>query len=122
MIKTFKADPNAESISFQYKENIEEGAWFALRVFGRKHAMAHSGPIYVHVGESTHLSKKKAPSIVAKIIKELGASRQTPDPIAELEYWQVKPGFDKHWQTQRDEICRRIDQALEKYRLLVMSM
>jgi len=118
IVAVVHAQDGQQSLMLSKTMQPKEGLWLAVRAYGKNQALAHSAPVYVNIGNSSHMSTDKAPVIAKQMIKMLKQMKTTPNALFELEYWDIKIGFEPLWEKQKSEIFIRIDKAIKHYSLL----
>ena len=109
-------DAASSAIALRHELKAENGFWLAVRAYGKNHAVSHSAPVYVQVGETGSWSAAKAPALVMKMRARLKALAETPILAwRELEFWELGDDFAALWKRQKPRLAERIAQANLKY-------
>jgi hypothetical protein len=114
--KKVKATNGASSISLEYNQKIEKGAWMAVRAYGKNRALAHSAATYVHTDTTGHLQTNTLKENVQEQIGYLETLRDNNlKEILEIEYHEASPGINELWLKHKDEMNDRINEAIKIY-------
>ena len=131
LIRTFRRDKKSAEIAFQFKHQVLEAAWFAIRTWGTKRgergtspiefvkgpspSLAHSGAIYVRIANQPGLAgHRRAKLLAGKWLEQLEALEKRladPDRFAQLGSAGVEAAYIKK---NREELLKRI-QAARRY-------
>ena len=115
VVQRVVASNGQQELRLKYDAIASQGQWFAIRAYGKNNALAHSAPIYIHVGNDSHRAQTKSAAIAKKLIAQLKEMKQQPDTNLELEFWQVETGFEQTWEQQKERLFKRIDKAIAWY-------
>lgn len=104
------------SISLQHNLVAENGMWIAARAYGTDQAVAHTAPVYVVVNERGFQKIDAVPDLVARMLARLDEFDSVQvDVDSELETWSVKEPLTEMFNTQREKILQRVDEARRIY-------
>lgn len=117
VIASVVADGDATELVLDQTVIVDEGMWLAVRAYGKARGLAHSSPIYVHLGKHGSWSCDKAPATLERIHSWLD---EIESPIAierELEFWEVE-NMAALWEQQRPNLLKRLNKARTLYKTL----
>ncbi|MEE9231080.1 MAG: CehA/McbA family metallohydrolase [Acidobacteriota bacterium] len=116
VVKSVAALEKAETLTLNHKLTADSGSWIAVRSYGKKQAVSHTAPVYVHVGDGGSWSAEKMPGIVKKMRQRLKSLAETPILAnRELEFWEVDTDLAALWNRQKPSLLERIAEAQKKY-------
>ncbi len=101
---------------FDFEVNISEPGWFALKVTGGNHMMAHSAPVYI-AGEDgdTGCGDKKYATAELMITRLREMAAHTVDPERELEIWD-SAAMKRLYAKQNTDLLKQIDKVIGLYK------
>ncbi|MCJ7815375.1 MAG: CehA/McbA family metallohydrolase [Xanthomonadales bacterium] len=98
VIETVTAGPGIYELSLSSEEKADAGAWYAVRVYGKRTAKAHSGIIYTTVeGKPGFWSSEKAPFIVENGIKIIDRAMAKPN-LEDIRIWGTGGRLKQMWE------------------------
>ncbi len=118
VIATTAATADDHELRLEHTVTVSNGAWLAVRAYGRERGLAHSTPIYVHAGEEGSWSREKAPAVLERVVGWLDALAEAPLEVErELEFWEID-NLPALWEAQKPQVLERIERARASYRAL----
>lgn len=105
----------------------ERSVWLAVRAFGTRHQprqalAAHSAPIYVIVNGRPFWKASDVPVLVARQRAHLAELMNSPlDPGEDLEAFETRDLLRVMWQTQREALRPRVEEADARYRAILQQ-
>ena len=102
VVASVKSASGAETLVLTHRLTRTEGAWVAVRAYGKGIAVAHSAPIYVQVGDNpTTFSRSRVPELVKRYQNILAETlTSTPVEHEDLEHFDTGTELAHQWQAQ----------------------
>jgi len=121
VVKTVSSDAGSESLQLDYDFQPRESLWLAIRAYGKENRVAHSAPVYVYVdGNKRFWNPELAKGIAEKYIEVLRAFKaSTPNLDEDWERVNTEDALIPKWNTDKKELDRRIEQAIDTYQRLM---
>jgi len=121
VVKTVSSDAGSESLQLDYDFQPRESLWLAIRAYGKEYRVAHSAPVYVYVdGNKQFGNPELAKGIAEKYIEVLRAFKaSTPNLDEDWERINTEDALIPKWNTDKKELDRRIEQAIDTYQSLM---
>jgi len=113
VIATSSRVSEAGALLLEHTFNLQNGTWVSVRAYGQGIATAHSAPIYIEVGDSSHtLSPEKVNGLVDKYLSILDETLVSePQPREDLEHWETGDEISRQWHAQIKALQQHVDQA-----------
>ncbi len=116
VVASVAAGEKSEALKLTHRLTADTGSWIAVRAYGKRQAVSHTAPIYVHLGKRGSWSAEKVPGIVKKMRQRLESLAETPFLAnRELEFWEVGSDLAALWSQQKPSMLQRITGAHKKY-------
>lgn len=124
VVKTVSSDNGAESLALDYDFQPHDSQWLAIRTYGKEQAVAHTAPVYLYVdGDPRFWNPSLAKDIAAKYIDVLNEFKSsTPVLDEDWERFDVEDVLIPSWNASKEELDKRIDQAIGIYKNLIREV